>query len=83
MEAPFLEGVPYLSRDEELLARKNAKARQDRYGIADIQLKNDDHESIEFVRRVRHEIHLWRTTNTVSHFCVLLIFAAKSRTLVG
>jgi len=66
MDAPFLEGVPYLSRDEEALARRISIARQDRYGVADIQLKIDDLESIEFLRRVRQEINVWRNSNTVS-----------------
>ncbi|KAI9872401.1 MAG: hypothetical protein M1830_001690 [Pleopsidium flavum] len=64
MEAPFLEGVPYLSRDEERLARRQNIARQDRFGFGDIQLKSDDFDSIDFVRRVRQEIHVWRSSNT-------------------
>ena len=59
MEAPFTEGVPYLSRQEEARARSIAAARRDRTSIADIQIPADDIGSIEFVRRVRQEVREW------------------------
>ncbi len=59
MEAPYLEGVPYLSREEEASARRILLARQDKNAIADIQINADDLDSLEFVRRVRHDIELW------------------------
>lgn len=65
MEAPFLEGVPYLSREEEASARRMSLARQNRQGFADIKLKADDLDSIEFVQRVRHDIELWRNREEV------------------
>lgn len=66
MEAPFLEGVPYLSREEEALARRMLLARQNRTAVADIQIKADDLDSLDFVRRVRHDIEVWRNRDEVS-----------------
>ena len=59
MEAPFTEGVPYLSRQEESRARTIAAARWDRSGVAIIKIPADDTGSIEFVRRVRQEVKEW------------------------
>ena len=59
MEAPFTEGVPYLSRQEEARARLIAAARWDRSSVADINIPADDIGSIEFVRRVRKEVREW------------------------
>ena len=60
MEAPFLEGVPYFSRDEEAAARAIAIARQDKASLPDLTIKKDDAEALEFVRRVREEIAVWK-----------------------
>ena len=65
MEAPFLEGVPYLSRDEEASARHIALARQNKNAFSDIEIKADDLDSLDFVRRVRHEIETWRNRDEV------------------
>ena len=59
MEAPFTEGVPYLSRQEEARARLIAAARWDRSSVADVNIPADDIGSIEFVRRVRKEVREW------------------------
>ena len=61
MEAPFLEGVPYFSRDEEAAARAIAIARQDKTSVPDLTIKKDDTEALEFVRRVRQEIAVWKS----------------------
>ena len=63
MEAPYLEGVPYLSREEEALARRLWLSRQDKAAVMDIKLRDDDPESLEFVRRVRNEIDGWKNWN--------------------
>ena len=68
MEAPYLEGVPYLSRDEEAQARKKAAAKQDGTAFTDIQLKAEDLKSVEFVARVRQKIDVWRDREEVSPF---------------
>ena len=60
MEAPFLEGVPYFSREEETAARAIAIARQDKASVPDLKIKKDDAEALEFVRRVRDEIAVWK-----------------------
>ena len=59
MEAPFTEGVPYLSRQEEARARLIAAARRDKTSVADIKIPADDIDSIEFFQRVRREVRQW------------------------
>ncbi|KAK4691111.1 poly(A)-specific ribonuclease, partial [Lecanoromycetidae sp. Uapishka_2] len=65
MDAPFTQGVPYLSRDEEARARSNSIAKQDKNRYKDIFIPEDDLESLQFIRRVRQEISEWtmRTTS--------------------
>ncbi len=65
MEAPFTVGVPYLSRDEEALARVLGAARGDRSNVADIAILPTNVESLEFVQRVRKEIDVWKAAETV------------------
>ena len=65
MEAPFREGVPYLSRLEETLARQIEKSRQDKANIHDIQIRDDDIEAVNFVKKVRDDISKWRSRTTV------------------
>lgn len=65
MEAPFLEGVAYLSREEEALARQLALARLNKSSVADIQIQSEDHYSIAFIQRVRKEIDEWKSRTTV------------------
>ena len=60
MEAPFLEGVPYFSREEEAAARAIAIARQDKSSVPDLTIKKDDVEALDFVRRVRKDIKVWK-----------------------
>ena len=61
MEAPFIEGVHYLSRAEEAKARHLILEDQDR---TNIQLAADDEEGLAFVARVRAEINLWKNRRT-------------------
>lgn len=65
MEAPFLLGVPYLSREEEATSRSLEIARRDRNTFVDIFVQDDDIKSIEFVRRVRQEVSAWSNRKTV------------------
>lgn len=67
MDSPFVMGVPYLSRDEEVLARKLGNARGDRSAFVDIAIKPTDVESIKFIQRVRGEIEVWKAAKTVRH----------------
>ncbi|KAG8531494.1 uncharacterized protein KY384_003123 [Bacidia gigantensis] len=56
MEAPFLNGIPYLSWEEESLARA---AAVDKNELPDIGISIDDTESLQLLRRARYEIDLW------------------------
>ena len=57
MEAPYLQGVPYLSRQEEAKARRS---RQAKFVLNDIVIKETDQESIRFIESVRDSIDVWR-----------------------
>ena len=65
MELPFTMGVPYLSRDEAKLAKKLAYDRLDKTNIEDLYLKDDDIQSLEFIKRVREKIIAWKTLGKV------------------
>ena len=66
MEAPFLEGVPYFSREEEAESRAAEVAKRDRNNFADIFIRDGDIESLQFIQRVRQEVITWRNRGTVS-----------------
>lgn len=66
MDAPFVQGVAYFSREEESAARKSTFARQHKAGVSDIDIKNDDTESLKFIQRVRSEIDAWKDCTDVS-----------------
>ncbi|KAL1965715.1 hypothetical protein VTN77DRAFT_5215 [Rasamsonia byssochlamydoides] len=60
MQAPFEEGVYYLSRDEEKRAMAKALQRQDRPGDRSvIDIPESDTESLEFLVTVRKAINAW------------------------
>ncbi|KAF2085243.1 CAF1-domain-containing protein, partial [Saccharata proteae CBS 121410] len=60
MDLPMTMGVPYLSREEAKRAKKLAYTRFERSNIEDVQLKADEVESLEFVRKVRVAITKWK-----------------------
>lgn len=60
MEAPFLEGVPYFSREEEAASRAAEVAKRDRNNFPDIFIRDGDTESLDFIQRVRQEVTVWR-----------------------
>ena len=64
MEAPFLEGVPYFSREEEALSKQR---REGRSVFTDIDVDPKDLESLNFVKKVTEEIEIWTATRGVSH----------------
>ena len=68
MEAPFLDGIPYLSRNEELDARLKAAARQDKAGFAILEIPATDIETHQFMKRVRSEIDVWKDNKEVSDY---------------
>jgi poly(A)-specific ribonuclease len=63
--APFNKGVQYLSREEAERAKQLAYDRFDKKNaIQDVQLKVDDVDSLDFVRRAREAITAWKPTNS-------------------
>jgi poly(A)-specific ribonuclease len=60
MDAPFLDGISYLSREEEATARQIAINRQSKASVAEIDLKESDAEAVAFVQRIRSEIDTWK-----------------------
>ena len=66
MEAPFLHGVNYLSREEQELATQMELARSNKDNIADIHLRSDEVEALSFVKKVREQIEDWKVQKTVS-----------------
>jgi len=62
LEEPFKNGVPYLSRDEEKLAKQKAKDREDKSRFADIELQENDIQAIDFMNKIRQETNQWLKT---------------------
>jgi poly(A)-specific ribonuclease len=59
--APFATGVQYLSRQEAEQAKQTAYDRIDKKNpIEDLQLKDEDVDSLDFVRRAREAIKKWK-----------------------
>jgi poly(A)-specific ribonuclease len=64
---PFTHGVQYLSREEAAKAKQATWDRLDKKNPpADMQLKEGDVDSLDFMRRVREAITTWRTTTSES-----------------
>ena len=60
MEAPFTEGIPYISRSEEDRAKGRLRDRQTRLASLDvIATKTLDTEAAEFVEETRRQIDDW------------------------
>lgn len=61
MDAYFKNGVKYLSRDEEKEATTRATERRDRQVVRrlEIDVKEEDHESLEFLEAVRKLVNDW------------------------
>ncbi|KAK2794900.1 hypothetical protein FQN50_009824 [Emmonsiellopsis sp. PD_5] len=60
MDAPFIDGLPYLSRLEETTAIVNlAEKEHNRAKVADINSEDMDAESVEFLNEVRRLIDAW------------------------
>jgi poly(A)-specific ribonuclease len=71
-DLPFTSGVPYLSRDEAQLADERATARNDRSSFTDIEIKPEDVQALEFLRRVRSEVDGWLKTGQPSAHSVVI-----------
>lgn len=67
LNAPFANGVQYLSREEAERAKRLAYDRIDRKNpVEDLQLKDTDTESLDFVRRCRAAITTWQKTSSTT-----------------
>ncbi|KAJ4363390.1 hypothetical protein N0V83_009683 [Neocucurbitaria cava] len=65
--APFANGVQYLSREEAQRAKQMAWDRlEKKTPIEDLQLKPEDVDSLDFLRRVREAITKWSTKTSRS-----------------
>jgi poly(A)-specific ribonuclease len=66
MDAPFTEGLPYLSREEETRATARLSERQQQKAtIRDIDVRDMDLESLEFLNDVRRQIDAWMAVGDV------------------
>lgn len=65
MDAPFKEGVPYLTKEETQEARQRAMEKWDRSSIPDISIRPDDEKALKFMKRVRKEIDEWQKSSKV------------------
>ena len=58
MDAPFTEGISYISRDEEEQAKQRSKDRETRMAnISEIDIDSLDEDAVAFLSRVRSEIN--------------------------
>ncbi len=71
MEAPYLDGVPYLSRQEEAAARG---AQQARSTVPNIELNETEWESLTFLEGIRDTIDTWRDGKEV----IFTLFPAQT-----
>jgi poly(A)-specific ribonuclease len=67
MAKPFTNGVQYLSRQEaEQIKQATADRLDNKNPPADMQLKDTDVDSLDFMRRVREAITQWKATTSES-----------------
>jgi poly(A)-specific ribonuclease len=70
MDAPYKDGVPYMTREETKDARKRTMERWDRASIPDINIRPDDAQALDFMQRARDQIddweNKWRNVDKVS-----------------
>lgn len=89
MDALFKSGVRYLSRDEEERAMAKATERRDRGMVHhSLDVKETDHESLEFLKAVRLMIDDWlalgdvdRPTLSQDDFPVLTFQISSARAI--
>lgn len=56
----FRDGVPYLSRDEEMEMLEEYKQREDRKAkMPDLVIATDDHKNLDFLRSARKTVAAW------------------------
>lgn len=60
MEAPYVDGLHYLSREEESQVKADLVERENFSNvISDIDVKDTDEESLDFLKAVRRDIDEW------------------------
>ncbi|KAI9665125.1 MAG: hypothetical protein M1831_002135 [Alyxoria varia] len=59
METPFVQGIPYLSREEEKTVAEQARRKIDRFTIPDIVLRDDDQSAKDLVEIVKRDLQEW------------------------
>jgi poly(A)-specific ribonuclease len=79
MEEPFKYGVPYLSRDEEKLAKQKAKDRNDPNRFADIEWEEGDLQTINFMAKIRKETSQWLKTRRPNYDHISIVSFVLSR----
>lgn len=66
-EAPFTEGVPYMSRKEEAATRLiHASDAANRSSLKDIEIKENDVDALSFLVSLRTAIKEWLANDGVS-----------------
>ncbi|KAF2105920.1 ribonuclease H-like domain-containing protein [Lophiotrema nucula] len=71
MDLPFTKGVQYLSRYEADRAKEMAYNRLDKKNVVeDLQLREEDVDSLDFVRRVREAIIKWKSGEGPYELCI-------------
>lgn len=75
MEALYNNGVPYLSREEELLALSKVMERRDRAPVRDsLKARETDYESLAFLTTVRRLVDDWLVMGDVNSPLPKLIY---------
>jgi poly(A)-specific ribonuclease len=85
IEEPFEHGVPYLSRDEEKLAKQKAKDRNDPNRFTDMVFEEGDLQMAKFMRKIRAETNEWLETRRPDFYqlsIVSLVVLLRSQTVV-
>jgi poly(A)-specific ribonuclease len=72
LNRPFMDGVPYLSYDEEKLTYKRFKQSLNRT-YEDIEIADDDTDTTNFLNRVRKAIADWRKPKTPEKSEVIIV----------
>lgn len=62
MEAPYLQGVHYLSREEEAVVRDKRRQKEN---LPDVSIHREDTFSLEFMQNVRTGIEAWKAGKQV------------------
>jgi hypothetical protein len=67
MQAPYEDGVHYLSRDEERIAMAKTVERNQAVARSYINIAESDHESLKFLADIRQIIDAWLARGKVGN----------------